>query len=245
MNDLNDKIALITGATSGIGEACAKRFARAGAVVIVTGRNQEKGNEITESITEDGGRAVFCKLDVQKDESVRAVVDFIAQKYGKLDILFNNAGIYPVSPALENLDRNLGTEILDINVSGVVMMIKYCLPLLQASHGVILNNASVAGLQSYSAGQSYFYAASKAAVIKITQLLAKKYGSQLRVNAICPGVVRTPIYHNFDEERYKNNVPMGRVGEVEDIAAAANFLISDDAGFINGAVLTVDGGQSL
>ncbi len=245
MNDLTNKIALITGATSGIGEACAIQFAKAGATVIVAGRNSEKGNSIVDVIAAERGQAVFRDLDIQSDESIKSVIDFITLKYGKLDILFNNAGIYPISPTLDELTRDLGASILDVNVSGTVMMIQACLPLLKASHGVILNNASVAGLQSYSAGQSYLYAGSKAAIIKITQLIAKKYGKQIRANIICPGVVRTPIYHYFDEERYKSNIPMGRVGEVEDIAQAANFLVSEDAKFINGAVLTVDGGQSL
>lgn len=245
MNSLSNKIALITGGTSGIGAACAVRFAKAGATVIVSGRNKEQGEKIVSEINSEGGKAVFCLLDVCNDDSIKAAAEFIKKEFGCLDILFNNAGVYPVTPPLEELTRESGSDILDINVSGVVMMTQACLPLLRESRGVILNNASVAGFQSYTAGQSYMYCGSKAAVIKITQLIAKKYGSEIRANAICPGVVRTPIYKRFDEERYKSGVPMGRVGEVEDVAAAANFLVSDDAAFINGAVLAVDGGQSL
>ena len=245
MNSLKGKIALITGATSGIGEASAIRFAQAGATVIAAGRNKERGERVVSAITEEGGEAHFVEMDVQDDASIKKAVDFIESTFHKLDILFNNAGVWPVSPGLEELSRTQGNTTLDINVSGVMMVMQACLPLLKKSGGVILNNASAAGLSGYTAGQSYLYCASKAAVIKITQLVAKKYGSQLRANCICPGVVRTPIYNRFDEERYKGNIPMGRVGEPEDIAAVANFLVSDDAGFVNGAVIAVDGGQSL
>ena len=245
MNDLQGKIALITGATSGIGEASAIRFAKAGATVIVTGRNCAKGEQVIQSICDEGGNAVFYELDVVKDESIESVLHKIKERFGKLDILFNNAGVFPVSSPLENMDRIECNEILDVNVSSVMKVIQNCIPLLKESHGVILNNASVAGLQSYSAGQSYMYCGSKAAIIKITQLVAKKYGAEFRTNCICPGVIRSPIYQTFDEERYKSSIPMGRVGEVDDVAAVANFMVSDDAAFLNGCVLTVDGGQSL
>jgi len=108
-----------------------------------------------------------------------------------------------------------------------------------------LNNASIGGLQSYSIGRGYIYSASKAAVIKFSQMLAKNEAPAIRTNVICPGVVRTPVYQRFDEERYKGNIPLGRVGEPEDIASIANFLVSDDAAFMNGAVVVVDGGQSV
>lgn len=245
MNDLSGKVALITGATSGIGEACAKRFAKAGAVVIVSGRNTEYGKKVVADISADGRTAVFCNLDIRNDESISKAAKFVKDSYGRLDILFNNAGIYPVSPVLEGITRGMGSSILDTNVSGTIMMIQACLPMLKESRGIILNNASVAGMEGYTAGQSYIYSGSKAAIIKITQLIAKKYGDVIRANVICPGVVRTPIYHQFDEERYKNSIPAGRVGEAEDIASVANFLVSADASFINGAVLPVDGGQHL
>lgn len=245
MNRLDKKVALVTGATSGIGEASAIRFAEAGAYVAVTGRNIERGKRIVDRISKSGGNACFEELDVSDNDSISKAIRHIVDTYGKLDILFNNAGIFPISPSLEGLTREQGNNIWDVNVSGTVMIIQACLPLLEESHGVILNNASVSGLQSYSSGQSYMYSASKAAVIKITQLIAKKYGNKLRANCICPGVVRTPVWLNFDEERYKSKIPMGRIGEPEDIATVANFLVSDDACFVNGAVIPVDGGQSL
>lgn len=245
MNSLKGKIALITGATSGIGKASAERFAKAGAAVVVTGRNRDRGEEVVKNIQNSCGEAMFCELDVRDDDSITYAVEQVRKHYNGLDVLFNNAGVYPVSPALENINRSESNDIMDINVSGIIKMIQACFPMLKQSHGVVLNNASVAGLQSYTAGQSYMYCASKAAVIKITQLLAKKYGAEVRVNCICPGIIRTPLFVNFDEERYKKNIPLGRIGEAEEVAAVANFLVSEDAAFINGCVLTVDGGQSL
>ena len=168
----------------------------------------------------------------------------MADKYGELDILVNNAGMFPVSPGIGGICRDQSLSIIDTNVNSTMMMIQAFMPIIKKG-GCILNNASVAGLHSYNAGQSYFYAASKSAIIKITKLLAKRYGHDYRINAICPGVIRTPIFKNFDEERYIKEIPIGRVGEPIDVASAANFLVSEDASFINGAILTIDGGQSL
>lgn len=168
----------------------------------------------------------------------------VKEQYGNIDILVNNAGIYPVTPGLGEIDRSSCLSIIDTNVNGTLMMTQAILPLLKKG-GCVLNNASVAGLLSYNAGQSYLYSASKTAIIKITKLLAKKYGLDYRFNVICPGVIRTPIFKYFDEQRYSKEIPMGRVGEPEDVAAVANFLVSDDASYVNGAVVTIDGGQSL
>lgn len=168
----------------------------------------------------------------------------VTESLGEIDILVNNAGIYPVTPGLGGICRNQSLSIIDTNVNSTMMMIQAFMPILKRD-GCILNNASVTGLHSYNAGQSYFYAASKSAIIKITKLLAKRYGHEYRINAICPGVIRTPIFKNFDEQRYIKEIPLGSVGEPSDVAAAANFLVSDDASFINGAILTIDGGQSL
>lgn len=244
MNDLTNKTALVTGATSGIGAATAIRFADAGAAVICTGRSHERGEEIIRIISERGGKAVFYEMDIDSDQSIEQIADTVKNEYSELDIIFNNAGIFPVLPPLESLTREDVERTMNTNVSGFMMVTKYFFPLLK-NGGTILNNASVAGLQSYSSGQSYAYNASKAAVIKVTQLLAKKYGNKVRVNAICPGVINTPIFKRFDEERFSSMIPMGRTGRPEEVASVANFLVSDDASYINGAILTIDGGQSL
>lgn len=244
MNDLSGKIAVVTGATSGIGAATAKRFAKAGAIVICTGRSIERGKAVVDEIDADGGKAFFCEMDLTKDESIATVAKEAESRFGKIDILFNNAGVFPVLPPLETLTRSDIEGVTSTNISGFMMVTKYFYPLLRDG-GTILNNASVAGLQSYTSGQSYAYNGSKAAVIKITQQLAKRYGNRIRVNAICPGVIKTPLFKKFDEERYASMIPMGRTGKPEEVASVANFLVSDDASYINGAIVTVDGGQSV
>lgn len=244
MNSLTNKIALVTGATSGIGAAAAIRFAEAGATVICTGRNKERGEGVVRIIKDKGGKAVFYEMDIDNDQSITQVAETVRLDFGELDIIFNNAGIFPVLPPLETLTREDIEKTTSTNISGFIMVTKIFFPLLKEG-ATILNNASVAGLQSYTSGQSYAYNASKAAVIKITQLLAKRYGSKIRVNAICPGVIKTPIFKKFDEERFAGMIPMGRTGAPEEVASVANFLVSDDASYVNGAIITIDGGQSL
>ena len=243
-NSLLHKVALITGATSGIGAATAIRFAEAGALVICTGRNKERGNEVVNHIITRGYNALFYEMDLTSDESIQSVADIVKKEFDSLDIIFNNAGIFPILPPLESITRADIDAVTSTNISGFMMVTKYFFPLLKKG-ATILNNASIAGLQNYTSGQSYAYSASKAAVIKTTQLLAKKYGNRIRVNAICPGVIKTPIFKNFDEERFASMIPMGRTGMPEEVASVANFLVSDDASYINGAIVPVDGGQSL
>lgn len=244
MNDLTGKIALVTGATSGIGEACAKHFAAAGASVIVAGRNVERGEKVVVYITEKGQKAIFKQLDVTQDASIQDCIAFVKAKYEHLDILVNCAGIFPVPPAFEAITRESISQLLDVNVAGIMMMTSAALPLIHRG-GNVINIASVAGLADYASGRTYTYSASKAAVIKFTKQLAKQYATEFRVNAIAPGIIKTPIFNHFDEERYALMVPMGRVGLPDDVAKVATFLASDDAAYMTGSVLVVDGGQSL
>lgn len=245
MNRLDGKVAVITGATSGMGEASAKRFAEAGAKVVIAGRNEERGRRVEADIREKGGDAVYLHLDVSDEEDVRTFIDQAVEKCGKIDILFNNAGIFPATPPLEQMETAVWDEIMDINSTGMFRVTKYAMPYLEESHGVILNNASVAGMQSFASGKTYAYSASKAAVIQFTRMIAKVYGAKVRVNCICPGVIDTPIFINRDFSRYYDSIPMHRVGTAEEVAKTANFLVSDDASYINGAVLTIDGGMSI
>lgn len=245
MNRLDGKAAVITGATSGMGEASAKRFAEAGAKVVIAGRNEERGRKIETDIREKGGEAVYFHLDVSDEEEVKAFMKRVLDRYGKLDILFNNAGIFPATPPLEQMEISVWNEIMDINATGMFRVTKYAMPYLEENKGVILNNASVAGMQSFASGKTYAYSASKAAVIQFTRMIAKVYGEKVRANCICPGVIDTPIFINRDFSRYYDSIPMHRVGSPEEVAKAANFLVSDDASYINGAVLTIDGGMSV
>lgn len=249
MNSLEGKVAVITGATSGIGEATVKRFVRAGAIVVMMGRNQAAAERIMRELNNEGYKqnysVFFHEMDLQSDDSIYAAVEFVRNRFQSIDILFNNAGIFPVSSPFDDITRHEAMHVIDTNVMGIFVVIKRFFKLFNNRGGVILNNASIAGMQSYTSGQSYFYSMSKAAILKLTQMLAKQYGQYLRVNAVCPGVIRTPIFKTFDEERFSASIPMHRVGEPEEVAAVANFLCSDDASYINGAVLTIDGGQSL
>lgn len=245
MNRIDGKVALITGATSGIGEASALLFSEAGAKVIIAGRNEERGRNLEERIKQSGKEAMFVQADVTSAESVTQLRNKSLERFGRIDILFNNAGIFPPVPNLEETTEDQWEEIFDINSTGVYRVTKAFIMDLVESGGCMLNNASVAGMQSFASGKVFAYGASKAAVIQFTRMLAKVYGDRIRVNCICPGVVDTPIFINRDFSRYENIIPMKRVAQPEDIAKVANFLVSDDAGYINGAVIPVDGGQSL
>lgn len=244
MNDLTGKIALVTGATSGIGEACAKHFAAAGATVIVAGRNVERGENVVSEITNHGGNAIFKQLDVTQDESIQDCMSFVKAEFGQFDILVNCAGVFKIPTAFEEISRDTISQIMDVNVSGLMMMTAAALPIIRKG-GNIINMTSIAGFSYAIGGRAYAYSASKAGVIRFTKQLAKQYATTIRVNAIAPGVIRTPMFVRFDEERYASMIPMGRVGEPEDVAKVATFLASDDSAYMTGVVLTVDGGQTL
>lgn len=241
MGKLQDKIILITGATSGIGRAAALLFAAEGAQVIVVGRSRERGVDVVRRITEVGGGAAFFAADIAQTEEIRALADTVESRYGRLDGLFNNAGVL-ITRNLDELDDAAWEEVYHTNVRGVMNMTKYFMPMLESSQGGVVNNASIAGI--YTVGQrAYLYATSKAALIKFTQLCALNYAGRVRVNCLCPGLIDTEIYTNRDFSRF--SIPMGRVGTPEEVAKAALFLMSEDASYITGAVLTVDGGALL
>ncbi len=242
---LTGKVALITGATSGIGEASARLFAKEGADVILVGRNAENGERIVSEIVVDGGKAAFMACDVTDEDAVSALQERVQQTYGKLDILFNNAGFMLTNP-LDQIDTAEWKRTFDVNTNSVMYMCRAFMDLVIASHGVILNNASIAGLQAHVRGRaSYMYASAKAATVQFTQHLALNYSDRIRVNCICPGVTETNLFINRDFSRFNDSIPMGRVAKAEEIAKAALFLVSDDASYVTGCVLTVDGGASL
>lgn len=246
MGKLDGKIALITGGTSGIGEAISRLFAEEGAEVILVGRNEKKGNQIVASIKESNAKACFMECDVTNMISLKNLQKKIVDKYNHLDILVNNAGIMLTNP-IEEVEEEEWIKVFDTNMHSVMKVTKTFLHMIIENKGVILNNASNAGLQSWNKGRSnYAYAASKSAVIKFTNQLALNYTEKgIRVNCICPGVTETPLFTNRDFSRFYESIPMRRVGKPREIANAALFLVSDEASYISGAVLTVDGAASL
>lgn len=246
MKKFNQKVALITGATSGIGEAAAKLFANEGAKTVLVGRNKEKGKQIESEILKENNEAYFIPCDVSIENDVKAMIDKVVEKYGKIDILFNNAGVMLQSMEIERMPVEDWQKTIDINLTGTFLVSKYAKPYIVKQKGNIINNASIAGLQHYAAGRSYAYSASKAAVIQFSHQMAKNYGEEgVRVNCICPGIVDTPILGDRDRTAYAQRVPLKKLAQPEEVAKVVAFLASDDAGYLTGVVLPIDGGVSL
>lgn len=246
MKRLQDKVALVTGGTSGIGAGVAKAFALEGASVILVGRNCSKGNHIAEDImTLVGTRHVaFIECDVTSPQQIRKLQDAIQERYGRIDILFNNAGIL-LTRALDEISEDDWEKVFYTNVKAAMDMTRAFMPMLCQAHGTVINNASVAGMHSHTEGRrAYLYASSKAALIQFSKLCALNYAKEVRVNCVCPGIIDTPIYTNRDYSRFAN-IPMGRVGTVEELANVVTFLASDEAAYMTGVVLPVDGGSAL
>lgn len=249
MKKLEGKVAIVTGGTSGIGEACVDIFLENGAKVVFCGTNTEKASAVIDKMTSKYGGDVpllFVKCDVSEEDDDRKLVDEAINKYGKIDILFNNAGVMLPSMEVERMPIEEWRRTFDINITGMFMVTKFAKPHLLESKGVIVNNASIAGLQYYAAGRSYAYSSSKAAVIQFSHMMAKNYGEEgIRVNCICPGIILTPILHGRDPKIYEERIPLGKVGEPKDVAKAVLFLASEDSSYITGQVLNIDGGASL
>lgn len=228
-----------------MGEAFARLFAREGAEIIVVGRNEQRGQQVVDSILADGGKAFFEKADVSCETEVADLRQRVAQKYESLDILVNNAGLLITDP-VEQIKEEDWHRVFASNTDSIMYMTKHFIELVVKAGGNILNNTSIDGLQSCVRGRaSYAYAASKAAAIQFTQTCALNYASRIRVNCICPGVTKTPFFTNRDFSRFVDAIPQGRVAEPEEIAKVALFMVSDDASYVNGAAWTVDGGASL
>ena len=247
---LTDKVALITGGTSGIGAATAILFAKEGAKVAITGRNEKRGEEIISQIRDGGGNAFFVRTDVSKAGDCRRAVEQTLTTFGRLDILFNNAGVFYAHTTLDCTEEEWDQQI-DINLKGTFLMSKYALPsMIAQGSGVIINNSSGWGLVGGDAAVAY--CASKGGVVLLTKAMAVDHGRQgIRVNCICPGDVDTPMlpedaaFRGMKWEDYvagAANRPMGRVGTADEIAKAVLFLASDDSSFMTGAALVVDGG---
>lgn len=246
MGEFSKKVAVVTGATSGIGAASAKKFAELGADVALVGRNSERGSALEEELKSLGVRAKFFKCDVSDVQQAEETAKAIGSSFGRVDILFNNAGVMLPSMEIERMPVETWQETFNININGMFYITRFIKPYLLESHGCIINNASIAGLQHYAAGRSYAYSASKAAVIQFSHQMAKNYGEEkIRVNCICPGIIDTPILGDRDRKVYAERIPLGYVGQPEDVAKVVVFLASDSASYLTGVVLPIDGGASL
>ena len=245
MQKLTEKIALITGGTSGIGGSAAELFAAEGASVIIVGRNRERGLEQEKKILSSGHQAIYVQCDVSSTSDIAELKKIILERFGRLDILFNNAGIL-LTGGLDEITDEDWDKSYDVNMKSVMHMCKSFIDMLQKSHGVILNNASINGLQSYIKGQrSYMYASSKAAMIQFTKYVAKNYAPFVRANILCPGMTVTNLFTNRDFSRFKECNLLGRMAQPEEIARVALFLVSSDASFVTGSVVVADGGEML
>jgi NAD(P)-dependent dehydrogenase (short-subunit alcohol dehydrogenase family) len=242
-----NKVVLITGGGSGIGHATALAFAKEGAKVVVADVVDSRGKETVKMINDTGREAVFIKTDVSKPTDVENMVKTAVETYGRIDILFNNAGIAGSPVRLAELSVEDWDRVIDINLKGVFLGSKYTIPvMLEQGKGVIINNASSSGITPIP--RVSVYAAAKAGVIQLTKAMAIEYGGDnIRVNCICPGFIDTPmtsiiIPPDSESRDYSHLWPLTKPGNPEDIAKAALYLASDDSSFVTGTSLVVDGG---
>ncbi|XUX01461.1 MAG: 3-oxoacyl-ACP reductase FabG [Dehalogenimonas sp.] len=247
MKRLEGKVAVITGAGRGIGAAIARRLAAEGAAVVLNSLS-ESAAQVTEEITASGGKAIFIQGDVSKNDDVSKIIDSASANFGRLDILVNNAGITRDNLLMRMSEEDWDT-VMDTNLKSIYLCTKAVIrPMLKnKSGGRIINLSSVIGL-SGNAGQAN-YAASKAGIIGFTKSLAKELASrQITVNAIAPGFIVTDMTSGISQEAKDaliKRIPLGTLGSAEDVASAAAFLASDEAKYITGQTLTVDGGMTI
>jgi 3-oxoacyl-[acyl-carrier protein] reductase len=244
---LSGRVALVTGASQGIGRTCALRLAKDGAIVAVAARNQEKLDELVADITGAGGQATPFPLDVGDEDQVKSTIKAAIAQFGKIDILLNNAGITH-DQLVMRMKRADWDSVLQTNLTSAYLCIQAVIPsMLKQRWGRIINVSSIFG-QMGQAGQAN-YAASKAGLIGLTMAIAREVGSRnITCNAIAPGFIETAMTAALSEEFKQTavkQIPLGRVGTPEDVAGAVAFLASDDAAYITGHVLSVNGGMLM
>jgi NAD(P)-dependent dehydrogenase (short-subunit alcohol dehydrogenase family) len=251
MGKLDGKVAVITGAASGMGRATALRFAKEGAALVVADLNSQAGEATISEIVAAGGRAVFQHTDVSSDGDIKAMIDRAVKEFGRLDITYNNAGIGGATGRLDEINAADWDKTFAILTRAVFLGIKYSIePMRKAGGGSIISTASVAGLKGVAG--LHAYSAAKAAVVNLTESAAIELGhDRIRVNCICPGGIVTPLVYRGmrgGEEEARRNMarmqPIPRAGRPEDIAAMALFLASDEAEWITGTAMIVDGGMN-
>ncbi|MCX9012655.1 MAG: 3-oxoacyl-ACP reductase FabG [Candidatus Methanoperedens sp.] len=241
---LENEVTIVTGAGSGIGRETALLFAKEGAKVVVADINEKNGMETVEEIKRAGGEGLFIKLDASNKEHTKQMVKETLEKYGRIDVLISNAGIVQ-DALLTKMTEEQWDRVIDVNLKGSFNCIQAVADtMIQQGKGVIINTSSVVGLYG-NIGQVN-YSAAKAGLIGMTKSLAKELGKKgIRVNAVAPGFIMTPMTSNVPEkvlELMREKTPLRKLGEPRDVANAYLYLASDDARFVNGTVLSVDGG---
>src|SRR5437667_7271392 len=244
---LVDKVSIITGAGSGIGHATAVKFAREGARVAVCDINEAAAHKVAKEINDGGGEAIHFHVDVTDKESIARMVEGVMARWGRIDTLVNNAGIVQDAKFKKMTDDQF-ERVIDVNLKGVYNCTKAVVDImLEQNSGCILNASSIVGIYG-NFGQTN-YAATKFGVIGMVKTWARELGSKgIRANAICPGFIETPILDSIPEKvlrAIEEKVPMGRLGRPEDVANTYAWLASDEASYINGAVIEVSGGVTL
>jgi NAD(P)-dependent dehydrogenase (short-subunit alcohol dehydrogenase family) len=247
---LDGKVALITGGNSGIGRATAVLLAKEGAAVVLTGRNQERGEQVVQAITEDGGEAMFIRSDVRVAGECRQAVERTLERFGRIDVLFNNAGVFHPKTVPECTEQEWD-DTIDSSLKGAFLMSKYALPsMIERGSGSIIHNSSGWGI--LGGDRAAAYCAAKGGLVVMAKAMAIDHGPDgIRVNCVCPGDVETPMLPEDADKRGMSwedyaagasDRPLGRIGTAEEIARAVLFLASDDSSFVTGTALVVDGG---
>ncbi|MCR8849846.1 SDR family oxidoreductase [Rossellomorea sp. SC111] len=252
MGRLEDKVAVITGAATGIGAATAKVFAHEGATVVCADVNEEEMNKTVDAIKDEGGNAVAFQLDVSSEESVTSFAEEIKKKFGMIDVLFNNAGVDEQGGKVHEYPVELFDRIIAVDLRGTFLCSKYLIPLMLENGGSIINTASMSG-QAADLDRSGYNAA-KGGIINFTKAMAIDYARHgIRVNSLSPGTIETPLIDDLvgskqdkmgEKFREANKwiTPMGRLGRPEEMATVALFLASDDSSYVTGEDITADGG---
>ncbi|ANI31685.1 3-oxoacyl-ACP reductase [Yersinia entomophaga] len=238
-----NKVVVITGGGNGMGEAAARRFSSEGAIVVLADWNQDAAESVARSLPE--GKALAYPIDVSDHVAVKKMMDSIAEKFGRIDVLLNNAGVHVAGSVLETTVEDW-RRIAGVDIDGVVFCSKFALPYLLKTKGSIVNTASVSGLGG-DWGAAY-YCAAKGAVVNLTRAMALDHGGDgVRINSVCPSLVKTNMTNGWPQEirdKFNERIALGRAAEPEEVAAVMAFLASDDASFINGANIPVDGGAT-
>jgi NAD(P)-dependent dehydrogenase (short-subunit alcohol dehydrogenase family) len=250
MSTFAGKVALVTGGSSGIGRATAIKFGERGAKVVVAARRERESKETVDMIKKAGGEATFVQTDVRIASQVENMVNQTVKEYGRLDIAFNNAGVGGIMARMIRTTEEIFDEVVDTNFKGVWLSMKYEIPvMLKQGGGVIINNASIAGVAT--AERLSVYSGSKHAIVAISNAAATEYGrDNIRVVTICPGWIKTRMTEELRAQKdadaiIQSSVPLKRMGEPEEVAEMVTWLASDAASYVSGGAFIVSGGMGI